>query len=78
MTRIERIAPLIDALSDEAFEDLLAAARHAAGTSTVYATLSDGEKAEIDAAISRLDAGQGISYETFKARRDARLKAKGA
>lgn len=78
MTRIERIAPLIDALSDEAFEDLLAAASHAAGAFTVYASLSNEDKAEIDAAISRLDAGEGISYDACKARRDARLRAAGA
>lgn len=77
MTRIDRIAPYIEALSDEAFEDLLAAISHVAGASTVYATLSEAERAEIDAAISRLDAGKGISYEAFKARRNARLKAAG-
>lgn len=75
MTRIERIAPYLEALSDAAFEDLLAAASHAAGTSTIYASLSSQDKAEIDAAISRLDAGEGVSYEEFKVRREAKFKA---
>lgn len=75
MTRIERIAPYLEALSDAAFEDLLAAASHAAGKSTIYATLSPEDKVEIDAAISRLDAGEGVPYDEFKARRDAKFKA---
>lgn len=75
MNRIERIAPLLEALSDETFEDFLAAAAHAAATSTIYATLSETEKAEIDEAIASLDKGEGIAYETFKANRDAKLKA---
>lgn len=78
MTRIERIAPYIEALSDDAFESLLEAAAHAAGPGTIYATLPAEEKAEIDAAIARLDAGAGMSYDEFKALRDAGFKAVGA
>jgi predicted transcriptional regulator len=78
MTRIERIAPYIDALSDDAFEDFLAAATYAAGKDTIYEKLSGKEKAEIDAAIARLDAGEGVPYDEVKARLDARLKAAGA
>jgi hypothetical protein len=75
MTRIERIKPFIEALSDDAFEDFLAAASYAAGDATIYATLPAGEKAEIDAALARLDAGEGVPYGELKARLDAKLKA---
>ena len=77
MTRIERIAPLLEALSDEAFEDFLAAASHAAGSGTIYETLSPTEKAEIDAAMARLDADEGVPYDELKARLAAKLKAAG-
>ena len=73
MNRIDRIAPLIDALSDDAFEDFVAAAAHATGSTTVYATLSDAERAKIDAATARLDAGEGVPYSESQgpARRQA-------
>jgi predicted transcriptional regulator len=75
MTRIERIAPFIEALPDDLFEDFLAAASYAAGDATIYATLSAEQKAEIDAALARLDAGEGVPYDDVKARIDAKLKA---
>ena len=75
MTRIERIAPFIEALSDDAFEDFLAAASYAAGEAAIYPTLTPEQKAEIDAAIVRLDAGEGVPYDVVKGRLDARLKA---
>ena len=77
MTRIERIAPFIEALPDDLFEDFLAAASYAASDATIYATLPAGEKAEIDAAIARLDAGEGVPYDEVKARLEAKLKAAG-
>jgi hypothetical protein len=73
MTRIERIAPYIEALSDDAFEDFLAAAAYAARDTTIYAALSAEDKAEIDAAIARLDAGQGVPYDQVKAHLARRL-----
>ncbi len=76
MNRIDRIAPLIDALPDDIFEDFVAAAAHAASDETIYAKLSTTERAKIDAAIARLDAGEGLNYDTVKARIDAKLKAK--
>jgi hypothetical protein len=78
MNRIDRIAPLIDALPDDVFEDFVAAAAHAAGDATVYAKLSEAERAELDSAIARLNAGDGIAYDTVKARIAAKLKAAGA
>jgi hypothetical protein len=77
MTRIERIKPFIEALPDDLFEDFLAAASYAAGDATIYATLPDDEKAEIDAALARLDAGEGVPYYDVKARLEAKLKAAG-
>lgn len=77
MTRNERIAPFLEALSDDAFEDFLAAASHAASADTIYKTLSSSEKAEIDAAIARLDANEGVPYDEFKARLAVKLKAAG-
>lgn len=74
MTRIERIAPFIEALSDDAFEDFLAAASYAAGDATIYEALSPKEKADIDAAIARLDSGQGVPYDVVKVHLDAKLK----
>jgi hypothetical protein len=75
MNRLERLAPLIDALPDDVFEDFVAAVAHAAGDTTVYATLAAGERAKIDAAITRLDAGQGVPYDAIKAGLEAKLKA---
>jgi predicted transcriptional regulator len=77
MSRIERIAPFIEALSDDAFEDFLAAASYAAGDATIYASLPASEKTEIDAALARLDAGEGVPYDEVKARLDAIIKAAG-
>ncbi len=75
MTRIERIAPFIEALPDDLFEDFLAAASYAAGDAMIYATLPPEQKAEIDAALARLDAGEGVPYDEVKVRLDAKLKA---
>ena len=47
MNRIDRIAPLIDALPDDIFEDFVAAAAHAASDETIYAKLSAAERATI-------------------------------
>ncbi len=78
MTRIERIAPFLDALPDDAFEDFLSAAAYAVSDSTIYAKLPEHEKVRIDAAIGRLDAGQGVPYAEVMSRLDAKLKAAGA
>jgi hypothetical protein len=77
MNRIDRIAPLIDALPDDVFEEFVAAAAHAAGDATVYAKLSEVERVKIDAAIARLDSGAGVAYDSVKARVVAKLKAAG-
>ena len=78
MNRIDRIAPLIDALPDDVFEDFVAAVSHAAGSETVYSTLNEAERAKIDGAVARLDAGKGVPYGDVKSRIDAKLKASGA
>lgn len=73
MTRIERIAPFLDALSDDEFDELLSAAANAASDATVYDTLSATEKAQISDALARLDAGEGIAYAGVKAHLKAKL-----
>jgi hypothetical protein len=75
MTRIERIAPLLEALSDEEFEQLLSAASYVVGDRTIYHTLPPGEKAEIDSAIARLDRGEGVEIQELNARLRAKLNA---
>ena len=60
------------------FEDFVAAASYAAGTETVYATLSDSERAKINEATARLDAGKGVPYSDVKARIAAKLKSSDA
>ena len=42
---------------------------------TVYETLSDADKAEIDAALDRLDRGEGVPWETVKADMEAKIVA---
>ena len=75
MTRIERIKPFIEALSDDAFEDFLAAATYAAGEATIYATLPGQEKAEIRAPRSPASTpARALPYDEVEARLDAKLK----
>ena len=75
MSRIERIAPFLNNLSDEEFDEFLSAASYAASTATVYETLPASEKDKITAALARLDSGHGVSFEDVKARMAARLKS---
>ena len=80
MTRtqaIDLIKSKLDELPDERVETLAAMAQ-AWTEPTVYSTLGDADKAEIDAALDRLDCGEGIPLEGVKARLDAKLKAAGA
>ena len=49
-----------------------------AAQATVYATLSDAEKAEIDAALDELDRGEGVSWDTVKLDLEARINARRA
>ena len=77
MSRIERIAPFLNNLSDEEFDEFLSAASYAASTGTVYETLPASEKTKVAEAIARLDAGRGVSLEDVKVRMAARLKPSG-
>ena len=77
MNRLERLAPLIDAMPDDVFEDFVAAAAYSSGDQTIYASLSEAERAKIDAAAARMEAGEGLPYDTVKARMAAKLKASG-
>lgn len=75
MTRaqaIDLIKAQLDALPDERVE-VLAELAQAWSEPTVYSTLSDAEKALINAALDRLDRGEGVLWEDVKARLNARL-----
>ncbi len=80
MTRtqaIDLIKAKLDQLPAERVE-MLAEMAQAWTEPTVYSTLSDAEKAEIDAALDELDRGEGVPWETVKADLDAKIKAAGA
>lgn len=79
MTRsqaVDIIKARLDALPDERVE-ALAELADAWSRPTVFSTLSDAEKAEIDAAIEELDRGEGVPWGTVKADLDAKIKAAG-
>jgi hypothetical protein len=77
MTRSEaiaRIAANAEQLNDEQLEGLAAFTAALVGPS-VYSALSDTEKAALEAALDRLDRGEGIPGEEVFARIDARIAA---
>ncbi len=77
MTRtqaIDLIKSKLDQLPDERVETLAEMAK-AWTEPTIYSTLHDAEKAEIDAALDELDRGEGIPWETVNADLDAKIKA---
>ena len=79
MTRTQAIAQInatLEQLPDERLATLAELAE-AWTRPTAYATLSDADKAEIDAALDELDRGEGEPWETAKAEFDAKLKAAG-
>lgn len=77
MTRTQAIDLLkakLDQLPDERIETLAELAT-AWTQPTVYSTLSDAEKAEIDAALDELDRGEGVPWDTVKADLEAKIAA---
>lgn len=74
---IELIKAKPDELPDKRIDMLAELADAWTRKSTVYETLSDADKTEIDTALHRLDRGEGIPSDTVRARLDAKLKAAG-
>jgi DNA-binding MurR/RpiR family transcriptional regulator len=46
-----------------------------AGQGSIYATLSDTDKAEIDAALDELDRGEGVAWHSVKLDLEGRIRA---
>lgn len=77
MTRtqaIDLIRAKLDTLPDDRIQ-VLAEVAQASDRPTVYATLSDTEKAEIDAALDELDRGEGIPGKQVFAELRSRIAA---
>ena len=77
MTRSEAIAQIAanaEQLNDEQLKGLAALTAALVGPS-VYSTLPEAEKAEIDAALDRLDRGERIPSEEVFAQIEARVAA---
>ena len=79
MTRHQNISLITSKLAELSEDQLAALADMAQAftSGTVYETLSDDDKAEIDRALDRLDSGKGVPWSEAKARLEARLKAAG-
>jgi hypothetical protein len=79
MTRTDAIAEInatLETLPDERLE-MLAELAQSWTRPTVFSSLSDTEKAEIDAALDELDRGEGVAWGAVRAELDAKLKAAG-
>jgi predicted transcriptional regulator len=77
MSRLEAIAQIAanaEQLSDQQLKGLAALTAALVGPS-VYSTLPESEKAALDAALDRLDRGEGIPGEEVFARLDGRIAA---
>jgi hypothetical protein len=77
MTRAESIAQIAanaEKLNDEQLEGL-AALTTALVQPSVYSALSTAEKVLLDAALDRLDRGEGVPGEEVFGRLDARIAA---
>jgi len=80
MTRSEALAQIestLARLSDERLETLAELAE-AWTKPFAYSSLSDDEKAAIDAALDELDRGEGLAWDDVRAELDSKLKAAGA
>ncbi len=80
MTRTETIDLIkakLDELPDEQL-DALAELTKSWSEPSVYSQLPETEKRDIEAALDRLDAGEGVPWEDVKARLQAKLRSAGA
>ena len=71
---ISVIKSKLDELPDDRIEALAELAQ-AWSRPSVYSTLADSEKAEIDKALDELDRGEGVPWETGATDLEARIKA---
>ena len=81
MTRKEQldgITAMTSSLSDEQLADLYDMLRHMTSETSVYETLPDDMKAEIEDAKTELDRNQGIPSSRVFSGIDAKLKTHGA
>jgi hypothetical protein len=80
MTRHEKLASIksrLEGLSDAQLDAVVDLTDSFNGP-TVLSSLSKAEIAAIDAALDRLDRGEGIPLEEVRSRLDAKLRAAGA
>ena len=77
MQSIHLIKSKLEVLTDEQLA-ALADMTTALSEPSVYSTLSDAEKAEIEAALDELDRGEGVPWEAVAADLAAKIKAAGA
>jgi hypothetical protein len=73
---IDRIKATLAVLPDEQL-DALAELTRAWSAPSVYSQLSESEKHDIDAALDRFDAGEGVPWEDVKGRLQAKLRSSG-
>jgi len=77
MTRAEAIAQIVantEKLNDDQLEGI-AAFTSALVQPSIFSTLSPADRTALDAALDRLDRGEGIPGEEVFARLDARIAA---
>ena len=74
---IDLIKAKLDELPDEQL-DALAELTKSWSEPSVYSQLPETEKRDIEAALDRLDAGEGVPWEDVKARLQAKLRSAGA
>ena len=73
---IDKINATLERLPDERLETLAEIAESWTQP-TVYSSLGDDERAEIEAGLNELDRGDGVAWPAVKSALDAKLKTAG-